>query len=148
MSARFAAADVSQDKSGIVSLVRERQNLNSAFEVIDKRLLEFATDPVQRTGENERNEVRQEAYAIEQRLQELDNSLRKNFAALVAPEPLSLAETQKLLYPNEVLVQLTLRDDSGFAWARTPDLVEWKEIELGSKSPSNKFKRFYIVFSS
>ena len=134
MSARFAAADASQDKKGIASLVRERQNLNSALEALDKRFIEFATDPDQRTGENGRNEVRQKTAEIEQRLREIDRALPKNFAALVAPKPLSLAETQNLLRPNEALVQLILQEDSGFGWVVTRDRVEWKEIELGSKA--------------
>jgi CHAT domain-containing protein/tetratricopeptide (TPR) repeat protein len=57
-----------------------------------------------------------------------------NYAALSDPRPLSIAETQALLKPDEALIAILVGSDKSFLWALTRERTGWAQIELGAEA--------------
>ena len=55
-----------------------------------------------------------------------------SYAALSDPKPLSVAETQALLRPNEALIAILVGSSKSFLWALTSERTGWAQIDLGT----------------
>jgi CHAT domain-containing protein len=53
--------------------------------------------------------------------------------ALSDPKPLSVAETQALLKPDEALIAILVGSSKSFLWGITRDHTSWTQIDLGSE---------------
>ena len=56
-----------------------------------------------------------------------------NYAALSDPKPLSVAEIQVLLKPNEALIAILVGSSKSFLWALTHERTGWAQIDLGAE---------------
>jgi CHAT domain-containing protein/Tfp pilus assembly protein PilF len=136
LAARHTTAD-----SRLALLLRERQDLLQKLEDGDKRLIAAvatAADQRDLTGEER---LRSGIEAIGGRIDAINLSLSKQFpeyASLARPTPISIAETQKLLNPNEaLLLYLDLQPvsavpETGFAWLVTKEGAEWVSLPIGT----------------
>ena len=138
MSARQATGT-----SELAALARERQDLVAEWHARDKLLITIVVNPKAGGGGAAEQAQRARLAAIDARLGEIDRTLEQkfpNYAALAAPEPLSIGDTQALLQANEVLVLFldapkhkpTLEET--FVWVVTKTEVRWLRLDFGSKS--------------
>jgi CHAT domain-containing protein/tetratricopeptide (TPR) repeat protein len=136
MASRFGAGD-----TALAGLVRERQDLQARWKVVDEQFSAALSIPAdQRSGDDERAST--EAAEIDARVAAIDARLKAEFPqffALTCPEPLSTSEAAELLYPDEALVLLLAGDDEAtFVWALTRDGVAWQRIPLGATNLTDK----------
>ncbi len=141
MSARFA-----KGAGALAALVRERQDLEALRKGEDKRLLAaIGAGNAELTAQ-----LRASLAALDGDLAALDARLAREFpeyAALSAPKPLSLAETQALLAPDEALVVfLDLRQfgrlpEETLAWAVTRTEARWTSVSLGAAALRERVER-------
>ncbi len=54
-----------------------------------------------------------------------------DFLSLSEPEPLSMAETRRLLQPDEALVAILTGPKSSLVWVVTGEQADWAEVEAG-----------------
>ncbi len=143
MSARSAKTD-----SKLAGLVRERQDLAGEWQVRDKQLLAISMVPRERRNATAEGELRSRLTAIDRRLGEIDQTLAKEFpdyAALASPEPLTIADVQQLLRPQEALVLLLDTEhqsaslpEEAFIWVVTKSAVRWLRAETGGKALADR----------
>jgi tetratricopeptide (TPR) repeat protein/CHAT domain-containing protein len=134
--ARFATGN-----DALATLAREQQDLARQGEALDKRLL----DVLGKADKAAAEDIRAEQAKAGARLDEIAAQLARehpDYVALVNPEPLTMAETQALLAPDEAFVQfldVAVRlnsplPEAAFAFVITKAEVRWIELPLGSKA--------------
>ena len=134
------AARAAQGDPALAALVRERQDLVIEWQKRDEaRDAAAARTPDKRDARAEAANMARLA-AIDARIAAIDNRLKADFpdyAALVRPEPLSIADVQAQLGDNEALVMFL---DAGvvqplpeatFIWAVTKTQSRWVRSDLG-----------------
>jgi CHAT domain-containing protein/tetratricopeptide (TPR) repeat protein len=134
MSTRFAAG-----QGELSNLVRKQQDLLRDRKIADTRLLTAVGAADARAMEQGRV-----AYArIEDSLDRIATQLRNKFpkyAAISNPQPLTIAATQALLRPDEVLVvildvpSLYHQPERTFIWVVSKTSLRWVHIDLGTKA--------------
>ena len=130
-AARFAA-----DDDALSGIVRNRQDLVGEWGAVSGRLTSSISGaPDERSKKQEQN-WRDRMASIDAELAEIDTRLESEFPeyfALVSPKPLSLAETEGLLYDNESLVMFLSGDEGTIVFAITSDKTDWvlvKDVNL------------------
>src|SRR5262249_18336368 len=63
-----------------------------------------------------------------------------HYAALVEPRPLTLAETQRLLGPDEALIAMLTGSEASFVWVITRERGSWAEIDAGSTALAKRVR--------
>ena len=128
MAARQAAGDTK-----LARLVREQQDLAAEWRSLDKALTaQFVKLPRQRNAEKEKH-LRARLKEIDARLKTIAVRLKKEFpeyAELASPQPLSIAQTQKLLRKREALLLLLTSDKGNFAWLVTRKGARWGKLDI------------------
>ena len=131
MAARFASGT-----GALANILRERQDLAAEWRTSDKQLTDaLSALPAQRNSEKEQA-LRQRLQAMVPKLTMLDQRIAREFpayAALVSPEPLSVANVQKLLDASEALVLIASRREQSLVWAITQGSVHWALVPLGDE---------------
>lgn len=140
LAVRYASGD-----SDLARLLRERQDLTLEAGQRDRLLVSAVALPrEQRDGQGERV-LKARLKEISGRVAEIDVSLSRSFpqyATLSKPTPVSIAETQGLLRPDEALVQfLDLQEIAGipetaFAWLITKTDARWARLPIGTQAIS------------
>jgi len=137
MAVRASAGNVT-----LASLVRKQQDDASEFRGLVKSL---TTELSSRNRNVAREEsVRQRLDALQGRIDTAGAQIATdfpNYAALVNPKPLSVAETQKLLAAGEALVVFHLGEQGSYVWAVTSDRAEWHEIKLSRSEIEEKVQK-------
>jgi CHAT domain-containing protein len=137
MAARFGSEEGSWSK-----LVREKQDLTIEWENADKRLIDAINADGQLRSEKAVARIRKERATLENRLEKLGASLKREFPAyfeLASPSPLDIQEVQRLLAADEVLVLfLSGASEQTFVFAVTRNRASWKRIDLGSKAVADR----------
>ena len=123
------------------AIVRERQDLVGEWQARDKlRIAAVSKPPGQRNADAEAENAARLA-AIDKRLGEIDARLKEEFpdyAALANPEPLEIAQVQKLLGDDEALVQFLDTSafqptpEETFVWVATNTDAMWFRSKLGT----------------
>ena len=136
------AARHSIGESALAGLLRERQDLLQELDGRDKLLIAaVAKAPDQRDQAGE-DRLKSRIEEIGGRIDEIDRSLSKQapqYAALSKPTPISIADTQALLKPDEALLQfIDLQSigpvpETGFAWLVTKESAEWVRLPIGTQ---------------
>jgi CHAT domain-containing protein/tetratricopeptide (TPR) repeat protein len=131
MAARFASGT-----GALANLLRERQDLAAEWRTSDKQLTDaLSALPAQRNSDKEQAQ-RSRLQVMATRLAALDQRIAREFptyAALTNPEPLSIADVQKLLAPSEALVLIASRREQSLAWVITQSAVQWALVPLGEE---------------
>jgi CHAT domain-containing protein/Tfp pilus assembly protein PilF len=138
------AVRASAGNASLASLVRRQQDDASEFRVLVKNLTaELSKRADQRDGAREES-MRQRLAALQGRIDAGSGQIATdfpNYAALLNPKPLSLAETQQLLAPGEALAAFHLSDQGNYVWAVTSDRAEWHEIKLSRAEIEEKVQK-------
>jgi tetratricopeptide (TPR) repeat protein len=134
MAARFSSSNTT-----LTTLVRERQDLQSQWQIADKQFSAALSVPAdQRAGADQRARTR--IAEIHARVAEIDRRLMVEFPeffALSKPEPLSIEHAAKLLHTDEALVVLLAgHAEETFVWALTREGSAWQRIPIGAKALS------------
>lgn len=130
MAARFSAGD-----SALAKAVREQQDLIGEWQALDKDLVAALSKPANARDAKAEEALRDKRDRIEGRIAALSAKLEEAFpeyAALVNPKPLALAETQTLLGANEALVAYLVGKTESYVFAVTREAVDWKRIDVGA----------------
>ena len=124
-------------------LVRERQDLAAEWHAVDRLLIAAAAESVGRRIPSAEKALRTRLAGIDKRVAEIDRTLAGDFpgyGALANPEPLSIADVQAHLSPDEVLVlffdtpgQTPMLEES-FVWFVTKTDSRWVRNEFGNKA--------------
>ncbi len=131
MALRFASGN-----DALAALVRDNQDLASAWRGQDKALIAALSSPRRKQDRAARDGLRKEISATEAKLAANEARLDKEFpdyAALAKPKPLAVEETQRLLRPDEALVFLLPGDKESYVFALTRDAFDWQTISLGNR---------------
>lgn len=129
MAVRFVAGDASPSRA-----VREQQDLAGEWSRLDKALAGALAKPSAEQDPAATETLRRERKEIERRLTALAARIENefpDFAALASPKPITIAEVQGLLGPDEALVAYLVDDNATFVWAVTRDDLAWERIDLG-----------------
>ncbi len=132
MSARFAAGN-----DAVAGLVRRQQDLKGQLDSLDKRI----------AGEigavdGKRNDalivsLRVEAARAQKSLDETTAQISReypSYAELSSPAPLTLAQSQALLKPDEALVLFVAMNDHSYVFAVTREASAMREIALSGSA--------------
>ncbi|MGI9386543.1 MAG: tetratricopeptide repeat protein, partial [Methyloligellaceae bacterium] len=128
MSVRIAAGT-----GPLADLVREKQDLAKEALAIDAALIAQISKPADTRNQKAENDLKRQVSTILKRIGKIDKTLAQKFpryAALTNPDPLSIAQTQRLLRPDEALFAVALTKAESFAWVVTADQSHWVRIPL------------------
>jgi CHAT domain-containing protein/tetratricopeptide (TPR) repeat protein len=135
MAARFGAGN-----DAIASLVRRQQDLKTTLDTLDKRITAELG-----AADGKRNDVllgrlRTESARARQSFDETSAQIAREFPAyaeLSSPAPLSVAQAQGLLKPDEALVSYLSVNDNSYVFAVTRENSVWQQIPLGRQAISD-----------
>ena len=131
MAARFSSGE-----GTLATLVRERQDLGVEWQALDARLAAaLAAPPAQRDRDGE-HVLRQRLSTIASRLDGLNSRFAKElpeYATLTNPQPLSIADVQKLLQAGEALLLIASHAHESLIWVVSTDGVQWMRAPLGEQ---------------
>jgi TPR repeat protein/CHAT domain-containing protein len=143
MAARFAA-----DSGEFAALLREQQDSAGKYQALDKSLIAELTRPsAQRSREHE-TRARETFAELDRHLKDLSNQLSSRFpryAELVNPKPLSAANLQKLLAPQEALLFYHVAREGSFVWAVTHERLEWRKIAISPSDLEHKIQGLRVA---
>lgn len=131
MAVRFAAGT-----GPLAELVRQRQDLGTRWHAADQFLIEALSATGKTRSDAAIKSVREELANIERQIADADTKLAKEFpdySALANPKPLSVAETQALLAPDEVLIAYLIGEKTSYVFAVKREGVTWKELNIGAE---------------
>src|SRR5262245_11724163 len=135
------AARSAKGSSQLAALVRERQDLVSEWEASDKALIATKGEPPERRRADAEKLLADRLDAIDTRRARIDRRLNQEFpdyAAIVSPLPVSVAEVQTQLGTDEALVlfldtpEWRPLPEETFIWVVTKTEVRWVQSELGT----------------
>jgi tetratricopeptide (TPR) repeat protein len=130
LAARFAAGS-----GELAQLVRRDQDLTAEAESLDKAVVAFVSkSPAQRSAQAE-DEIRGRIAAVKEereKLSEIFDQRFPDYVALSRPQPVSLAETQRLLADDEALVVFDF-DAKSYAWIITSTDADWTELKISAR---------------
>src|SRR6266436_7906129 len=117
----------------LATLVRKQQDDAADLRSLDKSLLgEVSKRAEQRDPKREQllRQHRQEIVAELARSSARVSTEFPDYAELVSPRPVPLAQAQKLIAPGEALVLFHVSDTDNYVWAVTAGRVVWRKIDL------------------
>ncbi|MDX2290143.1 MAG: tetratricopeptide repeat protein [Hyphomicrobiaceae bacterium] len=134
------AARSANGSSMLAALVRERQDLVVRWQTGDLQLIAARSEPSAKRDMAGEKALSDHLAAIDARLAEIDEGLRREFpdhVALASPKPIAVADVQALLRADEALVLIL--DTSAFSplpeetfiWVVTRTGVRWLRSGLG-----------------
>ena len=128
MAARFAAGS-----DALAALVRERQDLSSRWQALDAALVKALSQAPDKRNPTAEAALRRDQTEIEAKLKVADERLRADFprfAELAAAKPVSVADIQSVLGPQEAFVAWTFDDDEGYLFAIRKDRAAFIKIDM------------------
>ncbi len=140
MGARFAAGD-----GALAALVRQSQDLSALWHDRDKALVEALAQPQAQRNQAMIDNTRRQIADTENKLTQITAQLRHDFpdyAALANPNPLKVADAQKLLGADEALVFFLTGDKESYVFALTRGAFDWKTIPTGGTALQEKVAAF------
>ena len=121
---------LSQGSGRLSELIRQRQDLEREWQGLDRMLLTAITGAA---SQIERDNLRGQIEANEQKLALIDARLRKDFPQYFefgAPAPLSVANVQAMLGDTEAAVQFVTAGEEVYIWVVTKSAVRWVSAPL------------------
>ena len=129
MAARFGAGN-----DAIASVVRRQQDLQATLDSLDKRIAAELGAADGKRNDALLGRLRNESARARQSFDEISVRITREFPAyaeLSSPAPLSIAEAQALLKPDEAMVAFVGMNDQSFVFALTRESSAWQQIPLG-----------------
>jgi CHAT domain-containing protein len=138
-----------EKKSGCENEERDRNAITAELNALSAQTSQGAGDIRELSGKMQAAEQKLPGYAAfsSGRKARLDESQRleqeaaasradivkrfPDYLSLAEPEPLSVAETQQLLKPDEALAAILTGPESSLIWVVTRERADWAEIEAG-----------------
>ncbi|MDH6259332.1 CHAT domain-containing protein [Bradyrhizobium sp. BR13661] len=136
MAARFGAGN-----DAIAGLVRRQQDLRTSLETLGKRITSELGQADGKRNDQLIASLRAQATQTQKSLDDVTAQLDRSFPAyaeLSNPQPLSIAQTQALLRPDEALVTFIALSDKTYAFAVTREASALRQIPLGSREISDR----------
>jgi CHAT domain-containing protein len=130
MSARFAAGN-----DAVASLARRQQDLKAQLASLGKRISGELGAPDGKRNDALLLSLRTEAARAQKSLDETTAQISRDFpsyAELSSPTPLTVAQAQSLLKPDEALVLFITQRDQSFAFAVTREGAAMQQLALGA----------------
>ncbi|WP_339031432.1 CHAT domain-containing tetratricopeptide repeat protein [Bradyrhizobium symbiodeficiens] len=131
MEARSGAGN-----DAIAGLVRRQQDLKASLETLEKRVTSELGQADGKRNDALIASLRAQTAQTRKSLEDVSAQLNRSFPAyaeLSNPQPLSIAQTQGLLKPDEALVAFIVRGDRTYALAVTREASALRQIALGSR---------------
>jgi tetratricopeptide (TPR) repeat protein/CHAT domain-containing protein len=142
MAARFGAGN-----DAIASVVRRQQDLKASLDSLDKRITTELGAPDGKRNDTLIARLRVESARARQSFDETSAQIAREFPAyaeLSSPAPLSVAQTQALLKPDEALVSFFDMNDKSYVFAVTREGSFWQQIPLGRKAISDRVSKLRL----
>lgn len=129
MGARFAKGE-----GDLAASIHEQQDLSAAWQSLDRLLLAARSEPPEKRNASRERRVREQLDDIERRLTTLNERVKQAFPdyyAFANPEPMPIAQVQRLLKSDEALIAyLVHTGGETFAWAVTQRDAKWRRLSL------------------
>ncbi len=136
MAARFGAGN-----DAIAALVRRQQDLKASLDTLDKRVTSELGQADGRRNDTLIASLRAQVTQTQKSLADVSAQLDRSFpqyADLSSPQPLTIAQTQGLVKPDEALVTFIVLGDKSYAFAVTREASALRQIALGSRELSDR----------
>ncbi|WP_213737233.1 CHAT domain-containing tetratricopeptide repeat protein [Bradyrhizobium sp. dw_411] len=142
MAARFGAGN-----DAIASVVRRQQDLKASLDSLEKRITTELGAPDGKRNDALITSLRAESVRARQSFEETSARIAREFPAyaeLSSPAPLTIAQTQALLKPDEALVSFFSLSDKSYVFAVTRETNVWQQIPLGNKAISDQVSKLRL----
>lgn len=139
MAARFAG------DGALGALVRQRQDLTTAWQNQNKALIEAESKPQGQQDQAATDAARKQMADTEAAIAASEAQLARKFpdyAALANPKPLKVEELQQLLRADEAMAFFLTGADESYVFALTHDSFDWKVIPVTGKALTEKVSAF------
>jgi tetratricopeptide (TPR) repeat protein len=139
MSARFAAGN-----DAVATLVRRQQDLKATLDSLDKRITSELGSPDGKRNDALIASLRSETARAQASLDETAMRILREFpgyAELSSPAPLTLAQAQALLKPDEALVLFLTISDRGYVFAVTSESSAMQQTGLGGNELADRVSK-------
>jgi CHAT domain-containing protein/tetratricopeptide (TPR) repeat protein len=130
MAARFGAGS-----DAVASAVRRQQDLKATLEGLDKRITTELGAPNGKRNDALISGLRAETARAQGAFDEISARIARDFPGYVelsSPSPLSIAQTQALLKPDEALVSYLIMNQRSFVFAITREASGWQLMSLNT----------------
>jgi tetratricopeptide (TPR) repeat protein len=127
------AARTSAGNDVLAALIRKQQDEAAELRSVDKSLLSEVAKRADQRDLSRESLLRQHRQDLDAELVRASAQISLEFpqyADLVSPKPLSLAQAQGQLASGEALVVFHVSDTGNYVWAVAPDRVEWRKVNL------------------
>lgn len=114
MAARFASGS-----DAIAKVVRQRQDIADRQRTLDGAFIKALGAPLSERNVKQEHSLRTELVKADEKLKALDQQIDRDYPAyreLTRPNPLTIAETQKLLQPDEALLVYVVDNAKSYLW--------------------------------
>jgi CHAT domain-containing protein/tetratricopeptide (TPR) repeat protein len=129
------AARASAGNDVLTAKVREQQDALTALRQFDRALIDMLGKPAGQRSTEAEGALRERIAEMSRRLGALNAELQRDYPDyndLVSPEPLTVADTQKLLGPDEALLAYLVLKEETLLWVIRRDRAEMIRLEAGS----------------
>jgi tetratricopeptide (TPR) repeat protein len=131
MAARFAAGS-----DALAALVRQREDTGDRLDATEAAILKSVSQPPEKRDAKAEADLRADADSLHQNLTQLDDELAAKFPAyaeLANPKPVTIAETQKLLAPDQALIVFAVGPKESYVAVVGPDSYRLDIVPVGAK---------------
>jgi CHAT domain-containing protein/tetratricopeptide (TPR) repeat protein len=142
MAARFGAGN-----DAMASVVRRQQDLKAALDNLDKRIATELGAPDGKRNDALIANLHVESARARKSFDETSAQIAREFPAyaeLSSPAPLSVAQTQALLKPDEALVSFISMGDKSYVFAVTREGDLWRQIPLGDTAIGDRVSKLRL----
>jgi CHAT domain-containing protein/tetratricopeptide (TPR) repeat protein len=142
MAARFGAGN-----GAMASVVRRQQDLKAALDNLDKRIATELGAPDGKRNDALIANLHAESARARKSFDETSAQIAREFPAyaeLSSPAPLSVAQTQALLKPDEALVSFISMGDKSYVFAVTREDNVWRQIPLGDTAIGDRVSKLRL----
>ncbi|MCE7505945.1 CHAT domain-containing protein [Polynucleobacter sp. IMCC30063] len=135
LNASTARANITDPK--LAELARKEQDLNQQITFLSRFVKELSMAPANQQLPQVQANIKKDLQNLRLEAKKTFKEIEKNFpeyADLISPKPVSLANLQKTLRPNEVLVTWFIGKKSSYVWAVSKDTpAQFKAIPLNQE---------------
>lgn len=142
MSMRFSSGS-----GALATLVRENQDLGSAWRDGDKMLAAERAKPQSQQNRARTEDLRKKTVEIESKLGANSARMEKEFpayTALARPSALKVEDVQDLLGADEAFVFFLAGDKESYVFALTREVFDWRTISTGKEGLESKVRDFRV----